>query len=110
MSIQNSMKEMKRKIQITLVIDRQVAMIIGAAIGLLLIATIGVSAHAGAQPILQLAGVHEDVGDQPGDTASSARIKPTESPEPTHHSSSESAASEGSGSSSHRVTSSTARS
>lgn len=75
---------MKKHIQITLIVDRQVALIIGAAIGILLIGMIGVSAHAGSRPILQLAGVHES---QNEDAASAARTEPKETPEHTHQAS-----------------------
>ena len=67
---------MHKNIHITLIVDRQVALIIGAAIGVLMIGTIGVSAHAGPQPLLKLAGVHE-----PGDVASATRIEHREATE-----------------------------
>jgi hypothetical protein len=61
-----------KNIRISLIIDRQVTLVIGAAIGTLLIGMIGVSAHAGPQPILQLAGVRE-VQTYDSDAASGAR-------------------------------------
>ena len=70
-----------RNVQITFVIDRQVALIIGAAIGVVLIGAIGVSAHVGPEPLLQLAGVHQTQHDN---LASGARTELRESPESSH--------------------------
>jgi len=67
-----------KNIQVSLITDRQVALIIGAAIGAILIGMIGVSAHAGPRPILQLAGVHE-VQARDGDEASGARTEENDS-------------------------------
>ena len=58
--------------------NRQLLLIVGGALGAFLIAMVGVSAHTGGLPILNLAGVHQT---HSGDTASGARTEPSDSPE-----------------------------